>query len=84
MIDGDDYTLYISKWLNKFVDENKISIEDMAKKLECSTGYINVLLDYSKHLDIYEGKDINVSIEFITKLATTYNMKIDEIFLCDI
>lgn len=83
MIDVDDYKLHISKWLNKFINENKIDVEEMSKKMGYSTGYLNVLLDYSKHLDKYEEKDINISIEFIVKLTTTYNVKIEEILLCD-
>lgn len=51
----------------------------MSKELDCSEGYLNVLLDYSKHLDYYEEKHIGVSLEFIVKFSKIYNVKIDEI-----
>ena len=79
MINNNNLTLNISKWLNNYIDENKIDIEEMAKKIKYSTDYLNVLLDYSKHLDKYKDENINVSVDFIMKISNTYNVKVDEI-----
>jgi len=69
----------ISKWLNQFVSENKINVEEMSKKLDYSIDYINVLLDYSYKSDLYEKQNINVPLDFIVKLAKMYDVKVDEI-----
>ncbi len=79
MSNHEDYMLInISKWLNQFVSENKINVEEMSKRLDYSIDYINVLLDYSYQSDLYEKQNINVPLDFIVKLAKMYNVKVDE------
>lgn len=78
MIDSNNFTLNISKWLNNYIDENNLKVEDVANQLECSTGFLDMLLDYEKHPNLYE-EQLKISIDFITKISNTYNVSVDKI-----
>lgn len=92
MINENDLTLNISKWLNNYIIKNKLEVETVAEQLECSIGFLNMLLDYEKkyisykeQLKVYKDPSkvsfvpLNVSMDFITKFSNTYNIKIEEI-----
>lgn len=67
MIDSNNFTLNISKWLSNYIDENNLKVEDVTKQLDCSTGFIEMLLDYEKHTNLYE-EQLKISMDFIIKI----------------
>lgn len=67
----------VSKWLNEYKNKNNLKSEEIAKELDCSFGYIELLLDYKDHPMKY--KNTSVPIRFLAKLRDTYNLSIDEI-----
>ena len=80
MSNNNEFVLNLSKWMNKYVKENNLDVKDMAKKLECSESYINVILDYPKYINEYGEHGLGVSMEFLMKISNTYNVKIDTLF----
>lgn len=75
MIDSNNFTLNISK---NYIDENNLKVEDVTKQLDCSTGFIEMLLDYEKHTNLYE-EQLKISMDFIIKISNTYNVNADKI-----
>lgn len=67
----------VSEWLNDYKKKNNLRPEEIAKELDSSFGYIELLLDYKNHPGKY--KTFNIPIQFLSKLIDTYNITIDEI-----
>ena len=73
----DFVMMAVSKWLNEYQKKNKLKSEEIAKELDCSFGYIELLLDYKNHPEKY--KTFNIPIQFLVKLKDTYNINIEEV-----
>ena len=67
----------VSKWLNEYKEKNKLKPEEIATELDCSFGYIELLLDFKDHPTKYQNT--NVPIRFLAKLRDTYKVSIDEV-----
>ena len=51
----------------------------MAKELECTSSFLEILLKYKENPSKYNLKN-GISIQFIAKLRQKYNAPLDEIF----
>jgi len=73
----DFITMAVSKWLNEYKEKNDLKSEDIAKELDCSFGYIELLLDFKKHPMKYSNT--HVPIRFLSKMRDTYKISFEEI-----
>lgn len=79
MINEERLLKNISEWLNDFIKQNNIDIKEMAKELECSSSFLEILLKYKDNPSEYNLKN-GISIQFIAKIKQKYNAPLDEIF----
>lgn len=79
MIKEEQLLINISEWLNVFISKNNIDIKDMAKELECTSSFLEVLLKHKDNPSEYNLKN-GISIQFVAKLKQKYNAPLDEIF----
>lgn len=79
MITEERLLMNLSKWINEFIKKNNISIQEMAKELECSSSFLEILLKYKDNPSEFRLKN-GISIQFISKLKGKYNAPLDEIF----
>ena len=82
MIKEEKLFLNISIWLNEIKNKNNIDIKDMAKELECSSSFLEILLKYKDNPVEYNFEN-GISIQFIAKIKQKYNAPLDEIFCED-
>ena len=73
----DFITMAVSKWLNEYKEKNNLKSEDIAKELDCSFRYIELLLDFKNHPIKYSNT--HIPIRFLSKMRDTYKISIDEI-----
>ena len=78
----DFITMAVSKWLNEYKEKNDLKSEDIAKELDCSFGYIELLLDFKKHPMKYSNT--HVPIRFLSKMRDTYKISFEEMALAEI
>jgi len=79
MITEERLLMNLSEWINDFIKKNNIDIQEMAKELECSSCFLEILLKYKDNPSELSLKN-GISIQFISKLKGKYNAPLDEIF----
>lgn len=70
----EDINVIVSKKLNKFINENNISIDDIIKKTGYKKPYIKKVLDYKDNHD----KQIKIWFKFMIFFSEAYNVDIKE------